>query len=109
MVEVMLSILWYIRPTNCQRFTVTDILHSDHQPIMFSILDPVRTRTALDPVAKLTDWELFQSLASALISPNIQTHYSDEADKAAHGFAASAYRLSTRKTMILTGNTKYLV
>jgi hypothetical protein len=34
---------------------------------MFSILDPVRTREALDPVEKLTDWELFQSLASELI------------------------------------------
>jgi hypothetical protein len=71
---------------------------------MFSILDPVRTREALDPVEKLTDWELFQSLASELISPNIQIHSSDEADKAAHGFAvsiAAAYRLSTRKTTIL--------
>jgi hypothetical protein len=28
-------------------------------------------REALDPVEKLTDWELFQSLASELISPNI--------------------------------------
>jgi hypothetical protein len=25
---------------------------------MFSILDPVRTREASDPVGKLTDWEL---------------------------------------------------
>jgi hypothetical protein len=67
---------------------------------MFSILDPVRTREASDPVEKLTDWELLQSFASELISPNIQIHSSNEADKAARDFAASiasAYRLSTRK------------
>jgi hypothetical protein len=50
--------------------TVTDILDADHLPIMCSILDPVR-REALHPVEKLTDWELFQNLASDLISPNI--------------------------------------
>jgi hypothetical protein len=38
---------------------------------MFSILDPVRKREALDPVVKPTDWELFQILASELMSPNI--------------------------------------
>jgi hypothetical protein len=71
---------------------------------MFSILDPVRTKEALDSVEKLTDWELFQSLASELIFPNVQIHTSNESDKAAHDFLASialAYRLSTRKTTIL--------
>jgi hypothetical protein len=44
---------------------VTDILDSNHLPIMFSILDPVRTREVLGPVEKLIeDWELFQSLTS---------------------------------------------
>jgi hypothetical protein len=38
---------------------------------MFSTLDPVRTREALDPVEKLRAWKLFQSFASELISPNI--------------------------------------
>jgi endonuclease/exonuclease/phosphatase (EEP) superfamily protein YafD len=33
---------------------VTDNLGSDHLPVNFSILDPVRTREALDPVEKLT-------------------------------------------------------
>jgi hypothetical protein len=51
--------------------TVTDTLGSDHLPIMFNILDHVRTSEAVDPVEMLTDWELFQSLASELISPNI--------------------------------------
>jgi hypothetical protein len=51
--------------------TVTDILSSDHPPVRFSILHRVRTREASDPVEMLTDWELFESLASELISPNI--------------------------------------
>jgi hypothetical protein len=71
---------------------------------MFSILDRTRTREAIDPLEKLTDWELFHSLTSELISPNIQIHFSNEADKAACNFApsvASAYRISTRKTTIL--------
>jgi hypothetical protein len=62
-------------------------------------LDPVRTREASDPVEKLRDWEMFQSLASELISPNIQIHSSNEADKGACDFSASVtavYRLSTR-------------
>jgi hypothetical protein len=71
---------------------------------MFSILDPLRMREALDPVEKLTDWEMFQSPASELISPSIQIHSSEEAGKAARDFAASivsAYRLSTRNTTVL--------
>jgi hypothetical protein len=51
----------------------------DHLPITFSILDPVITRGTLDPVEKLTDWELFQSLTSELVSPNIEIHSSNEA------------------------------
>jgi hypothetical protein len=79
---------------------VTDILDSDHLPVMFIIRDSVRTREALDPIVKLTDWELFQSLFPELISPNIQIRSSTGADKAARDFAASvasAYRLSTKK------------
>jgi hypothetical protein len=67
---------------------------------MFSILDPIRTREALDPIEKLREWEVFQSLASELISPNIQIHSSNKDAKAAHDFAASmssAYRLSISK------------
>jgi hypothetical protein len=83
---------------------LTDILDSDHLPIMFSILDSVRSRGALDPVEKLTDWEMFQNLTPEHVSPNIQIHSSDEADKAAQDLSvstASAYRLSTRKATIL--------
>jgi hypothetical protein len=39
--------------------TVTDILDSDNLPIMFSILNPARTREALDPVEKLREWQVF--------------------------------------------------
>jgi hypothetical protein len=44
-----------------QEVIVTDIPDSDHLPIIFSILDPVRMREVLEPVEKLRDWELFQS------------------------------------------------
>jgi hypothetical protein len=53
-----------VRPSEV---TVTDTLDSDHLPIMFSILEPVRTRKALDPVENLIHWELFQTLASELV------------------------------------------
>jgi hypothetical protein len=63
-------------------------------------LDPVKTREDLDLFEKLTGWELLQSLASELVSPNIQINSSN----AARDFAAStasAYRVSTRKTKII--------
>jgi hypothetical protein len=53
---------------------------------MFSILGPVRTREASDPVEKLTDWKLFQSIASELISTNIQIRFSNEVHKTARNF-----------------------
>jgi hypothetical protein len=70
---------------------------------MFSVLDPVRARETLDPVEKLTDWELFKSLASERISPNIQIHSSNEADKASRDFSASitsAYRYRLEKLQL---------
>jgi hypothetical protein len=71
---------------------------------MLRNLDPLRTKETLDLVEKLTDWELFQSLASELISSNILIYSSNETDKAARDFAASiasSYRPSTRKRNIL--------
>jgi hypothetical protein len=65
---------------------------------MLSILSPVRTREALAPVEKLADWELFKSLASELISPNIHIHSYNEAHKAAHDFAASVAYTSSNMT-----------
>jgi hypothetical protein len=59
----------------------------------------------------MRDWELLQSLASELISLNIQNHSSNEADKAAHVLSApiaSAYRILNRKATILDQNMKYL-
>jgi hypothetical protein len=46
---------------------VSDILESNHLPIIFHLLDHIRTRNLSDPVDKFTDWEQFQSLASELI------------------------------------------
>jgi hypothetical protein len=57
-------------------------------------------RKAFDPVEKLTDCKLFQSLTSKLISPTNQIQSSNKGVKAACGFAAfiaSEYRISTKK------------
>jgi hypothetical protein len=75
-------------------------------------LDPVTTRSALDPVEKMTDCELFEILASELISPNIQIDSTNEADKAARDISApiiSAFRTSTREAAIWKGSKQYLV
>jgi hypothetical protein len=45
----------------------SDMLDSDHLPIIFHLLHHIRTRNLSDPVEKFTDWEKFQSLASELI------------------------------------------
>jgi hypothetical protein len=42
--------------------TVSDILDSDHLPIVFHILDLVRTKKLWEPFEKYTDWERFQSI-----------------------------------------------
>jgi hypothetical protein len=42
---------------------VSDILDSDHLPIIFHILDHVRIQNFSEPTEKYTDWERFQSLA----------------------------------------------
>jgi hypothetical protein len=68
---------------------VSDILDSDHLPIIFHILDHVKIRDLSTPVEKITDWERFQDLASELISPRIQISSGKEADNAAREFAAS--------------------
>jgi hypothetical protein len=79
---------------------VSDVLNSDHLPILFHILDHVTTRNLSEPIEKFTDWERVQSLASDSVSAKIQFNSGVEADKAAREFAASiasAYRLSTSK------------
>jgi hypothetical protein len=68
---------------------------------MFSNLGPNRKGGASNPAERPTDWDLFQSLTSELISANNQIHSSNEAHKAAHDFEVSialAYRKLTRKT-----------
>jgi hypothetical protein len=51
---------------------VSDILDSDHLPIIFHILDHVRIKNASAPLEIITDWDRFQSLAPNLISPRIE-------------------------------------
>jgi hypothetical protein len=50
---------------------VYDILDSHHLPIVFHILDHGTTKKLSEPLEKFTDCELFQNLASNLISPRI--------------------------------------
>jgi hypothetical protein len=82
---------------------VSDVLDSDHLPILFHILDHITTRNLSEPIEKFTNWERFQSLASDLVSPRIKISSGVEADKAAREFTAyiaSAYRLSTSKITV---------
>jgi hypothetical protein len=88
--------------------TVSNILDSDHLPIIFHILDHVKIRNLSESTEIFTDWERFQSLASDLISPRLEINMGVEADKAAHELTASiasAYRLSTSKVKISVVNT----
>jgi hypothetical protein len=78
----------------------SDILDSDHPPIIFHLLYRIRSRILLDPVDKFTDWKRFQRLESELISLNVLINSEEEADKAARDFTASiasAYRIATNK------------
>jgi hypothetical protein len=68
---------------------VSDILDSDHLPVIFHLLDHIRTRSLSGSIDKFRDWERFQSLASELISPRIQINSGEEADKATPDFNAS--------------------
>jgi hypothetical protein len=36
--------------------SVSDILDSDHLPVIFHLLDHIRTRNLSDPVDNFTDW-----------------------------------------------------
>jgi hypothetical protein len=51
---------------------VSDILDSDHLPIVFHILDHVQMRNLSEPIEKFTDWDRFQRLTSELITPKIE-------------------------------------
>jgi hypothetical protein len=63
--------------------TVSNILDSDHLPIIFHILDHVKIKNLWEPIEKYSDWEGFQSLASDLISPRLEINTGVEADIAA--------------------------
>jgi hypothetical protein len=82
---------------------VSDILDSDHLPVVCHMLDHARSRNLSDLVDKFTFWERFQRLASNLISPRNEIISGEEADKAARNFTAHvalAYRLSTSKVKL---------
>jgi hypothetical protein len=80
--------------------TVSYVLDSQHLPTSFHILNHVSIRDISAPAENHTDWEQFQSLATNLIPPRIQTDTVEEAEKEATAFTAStamAYRMSTSK------------
>jgi hypothetical protein len=55
----------------------SNILDSDHLPIVFNLLDHARNRNPLDPVANNRLGQ-FRNLASELISPRIQINSGKE-------------------------------
>jgi hypothetical protein len=94
---------WILWSTKVSDVIVSDILDSDHLPIVFHILDHVKIRNLSEPVEKFRDWERFQSLASELIYPRTEINSGIEADKVAGDFTASialAYRLSKSKVTL---------
>jgi hypothetical protein len=62
--------------------TVSDILDSGHLPVVFHIMDPVKTSDLSEPTEKCTDWERFQNLVPELISPRIEINSGKEAKNA---------------------------
>jgi hypothetical protein len=78
---------------------VSDIIDSDHLPVVFHILlDYVKIKNLSETVEKITDWEQFESLDSDSMPPRVGSNSEKEADKAALSFTVStalAYRLST--------------
>jgi hypothetical protein len=51
------------RNSRLSNVIVSDNLDSDHLPIVFHILDHVRTTKLSEPTEKFRKWERFQSLA----------------------------------------------
>jgi hypothetical protein len=66
-----------------------DILNSDHLPIVFHILDHVRTKNLSNPTEKFTDWERFLNIACDLILPRIEINSEEDVSNAARDFTAS--------------------
>jgi hypothetical protein len=60
---------------------VSDILDSVHLPVIFHILDHVKIKNLSEPIEKFKDWDLFQSLASELMSHRIEINSGVEATK----------------------------
>jgi hypothetical protein len=74
-----------------------EILDSVQLPILFHMLDHISTRDISAYIEIHADWERFQGLATEFIAPRTQIRTSEDAEEAAHKFAASialAYRLS---------------
>jgi hypothetical protein len=103
---VMYLTLWSIRISD-SGLTVSDILDLDHLPVVFHVLDRVKTKNPSEPVEIFTDWEWFYSPASDLISPRVEINSEEEVDEVTRDFTVSialAYKLSTSKVSLLDIN-----
>jgi hypothetical protein len=88
---------------------VSDILDSDHLPIIFHIQAHVKIRNISVHIEIFTEWDRFQSLDSELISQRIEIISGIEADKAVRDFRASiasAYRLASSKGTLSSINNE---
>jgi hypothetical protein len=82
------------------RIIDSDILFLEHLPVVFHLLDHIKSRNFSDVVDKFTDWERLQSLACGIISRIIQTNSGKTPIKRPATFPfsiASSYRLPTSK------------
>jgi hypothetical protein len=73
---------------------------SDHVPITFHTLNPVRARDVSNGAERYIDWERFQSPAFELVPSRIQGNSGEVVDKATDELSASTaspYRLSISK------------
>jgi hypothetical protein len=80
---------------------VSDVLDSDHLAVVLHTLNHVKIRNISKPVEKFIDWCRFQSLASELMSPQIEINSGVEGDKAARDFTTSvAWHIGCRQVKL---------
>jgi hypothetical protein len=105
MVTLNIVVLQNIRLSDV---TISDILDSDHLPIIFYLLEHIKVRNISKPIEKLIDWKQFKNIASELISPRLEINTGIQVDKVARDFTASiasTYRLLTRNVTLSDVNT----
>jgi hypothetical protein len=79
---------------------VTDILDSDHLPITFTFLDPVRMREALDQLKNRLGAVSKPHLWTIIVYPNIPIYSCKESDNATHDCVLYSLALGRRTTIL---------